>query len=69
MSAIPQQVLDRQKASINTFVAAQSAVFAGFEKLVELNLKVVRATLDEVARALPALYPLPAGPPSRRRHG
>ena len=41
MSAIPQQVLDRQKASINTFVAAQSAVFAGFEKLVELNLKVV----------------------------
>ena len=50
MSAIPQQVLDRQKASINTFVAAQSAVFAGFEKLVELNLKVVRATLDEVAQ-------------------
>ena len=35
---------------INTFVAAQSAVFAGFEKLVELNLKVVRATLDEVAQ-------------------
>ncbi|MFY1976007.1 phasin family protein, partial [Achromobacter dolens] len=50
MSAIPQQVLDRQKASINTFAAAQSAVFAGFEKLVELNLKVVRATLDEVAQ-------------------
>ncbi|WP_447918018.1 TIGR01841 family phasin [Achromobacter aegrifaciens] len=50
MSAIPQQVLDRQKASINTFVAAQTAVFAGFEKLVELNLKVVKATLDEVAQ-------------------
>ncbi len=50
MSAIPQQVLDRQKASINTIVAAQSAVFAGFEKLVELNLKVVKATLDEVAQ-------------------
>ena len=50
MSTIPQQVLDRQKASVNTFLAAQSAVFAGFEKLVELNLKVVRATLDEVAQ-------------------
>ncbi len=50
MSAIPEQVLARQKASINTFVAAQAAVFAGFEKLVELNLKVVKATLDEVAQ-------------------
>lgn len=50
MSAIPEQVLARQKASVNTFVAAQAAVFAGFEKLVELNLKVVKATLDEVAQ-------------------
>lgn len=50
MSAIPQQVLDRQKASVNTFVAAQAVVFSGFEKLVELNLKVVKATLDEVAQ-------------------
>lgn len=31
MSAIPQQVLDRQKASVNTFVAAQAVVFSGFE--------------------------------------
>ena len=38
------------KASVNTFVAAQAVVFSGFEKLVELNLKVVKATLDEVAQ-------------------
>ncbi|CFW28698.1 granule-associated protein (phasin) [Bordetella pertussis] len=50
MSAIPQQVLARQKATVNSLVAAQSAMFAGFEKLVDLNLKVVRATLDEVAQ-------------------
>ena len=46
----PQQVLARQKATVNSLVAAQSAMFAGFEKLVDLNLKVVRATLDEVAQ-------------------
>ena len=50
MSAIPQQVLARQKAAVNTFVAAQSAVFEGFEKLIDLNLKVVQATLDEVSQ-------------------
>src|SRR6185437_8821885 len=50
MSAIPQQVLARQKAAVNTFVAAQSAVFEGFEKLIDLNLKVVKATLDEVSQ-------------------
>lgn len=50
MSAIPQQVLARQKSAIQTLVAAQTAMFAGFEKLVDLNLKVVKATLDEVAQ-------------------
>ncbi|OZI38977.1 Phasin (PHA-granule associated protein) [Bordetella genomosp. 1] len=49
MSAIPQQVLARQKATLQSIVAAQSAVFSGFEKLIDLNLKVVRATLDEAA--------------------
>lgn len=50
MSAIPQQVLARQKSAIQTLVAAQTAMFSGFEKLVDLNLKVVKATLDEVAQ-------------------
>ena len=50
MSAIPQQVLNSQKAAIDTLVAFQSSVFTGFEKLVDLNLKVIKATLDEVAQ-------------------
>lgn len=50
MSAIPQQVLARQTASLNALIAAQSAVFGGFEKLVDLNMKVVKATLDEVVQ-------------------
>jgi phasin family protein len=49
MSAIPQQVLSRQKASINTLVATQAVLFSGFEKLIDLNLKVMKATIDEVA--------------------
>ena len=50
MNAIPQQVLARQKAAINSLVAAQTAMFSGFEKLVDLNLKVVKASLDEAAQ-------------------
>lgn len=50
MSAIPQQVLASQKAAVDAVVAAQAAVFDGFEKFVDLNLKVVKATLDEVAQ-------------------
>lgn len=50
MTAIPQQVLDRQKSALNTLTATQATLFAGFEKLVDLNLKVVKATLDEVAQ-------------------
>ena len=49
MSAIPQQVLNSQKAAIDTLVAIQGSVFTGFEKLVDLNLKVIKATLDEVS--------------------
>ncbi len=50
MSAIPQQVLNSQKDAIDTLVAFQGSVFSGFEKLVDLNLKVIKATLDEVAQ-------------------
>ena len=49
MSAIPQQVLNSQKTAIDAMVAIQGSVFTGFEKLVDLNLKVIKATLDEVA--------------------
>jgi phasin family protein len=50
MSAIPQQVLNSQKAAIDTFVAVQTSMFTGFEKFVDLNLKVMKATLDEVSQ-------------------
>ena len=50
MTAIPQQILDRQVSALNALTATQTTLFAGFEKLVDLNLKVVKATLDEVAQ-------------------
>ena len=50
MSAVPQQVLANQKASVDHFLAFHEAVFNGFEKLVDLNLKVARASLDEAAQ-------------------
>jgi len=46
MNAIPQQFAAQQQAAIASLAAAQSAVFAGFEQLVDLNLKVAKATLD-----------------------
>ncbi len=49
MSAIPQQVLNSQKAAIEALVSIQSSVFGGFEKLVDLNLKAMKATLDDVS--------------------
>ncbi|MFW7340224.1 TIGR01841 family phasin [Pollutimonas sp. H1-120] len=50
MSAIPQHVLAGQKASLDNLLAIQGTFFGGFEKLVDLNLKVIKATLDEVAQ-------------------
>ncbi|HEY9278469.1 MAG TPA: TIGR01841 family phasin [Eoetvoesiella sp.] len=50
MSAIPQEVLANQKASLDKFLAVQGTFFGGFEKLIDLNLKVWKATLDEVAQ-------------------
>jgi len=50
MSAIPQQVFATQKASLDNLLAVQGAFFDGFEKLVDLNLKVMKATLDEAAQ-------------------
>jgi len=49
MSAIPQHIIDRQKSALNAAVAVQGSLFGGFEKLVDLNLKVIKATLGEVA--------------------
>lgn len=50
MNAIPQQFFDRQLTALNTLAATQATLFSGFEKLVDLNMKVVKATLDEVVQ-------------------
>jgi len=49
MSAIPEQVLAGQKVTLNNLLAVQGAVFSGFEKLVDLNLKALKASLEDVA--------------------
>ncbi|NOL49761.1 TIGR01841 family phasin [Pelistega europaea] len=49
MTTVPKQLLDQQKAVVNHMVATQNALFNGFEKLVDLNLKVIKATLGDVA--------------------
>ena len=49
MSAIPQQFFASQKASLEKVLAVQNTFFSGFEKLVDLQLKAVKATLDDVA--------------------
>jgi phasin family protein len=48
MNAIPQQIFDRQVSALNAIAATQATLFAGFEKLVDLNMKVAKATLEEV---------------------
>ncbi|GAA5236394.1 phasin family protein [Verticiella sediminum] len=50
MSAVPPQILANQKASLDTLLAIQTAAFSGFEKLVDLNLRVAKASFDESAQ-------------------
>lgn len=50
MSTLPVQYLASQKAALNALVEMQNAAFNGFEQLVDLNLRVTRATLDELAQ-------------------
>jgi len=51
MNAIPQHILDRQLAALNAMAATQATLFSGFEKLVNLNMRVAKATLEEVTQA------------------
>src|SRR5690625_7982025 len=44
-----EQFLASQKESIDNLVAAQNRLFSGFEQLVNLNMKVFKTSLDEVA--------------------
>ena len=50
MNALPQQFIANQQASIQNILAVQNAVFEGFEKLADLNLKVFKASFDEASQ-------------------
>lgn len=49
MNQMPKEMLESQKAALDAMMAVQGSMFTGFEKLVDLNLKVMKATMDEVA--------------------
>jgi len=50
MNALPQKFFTNQKASLDNVLAIQGAMIDGFEKLVDLNLKVLKASFDEVSQ-------------------
>jgi len=49
MSISTEQFLATQKDSIDNLVAAQTRLFSGFEQLVNLNMDLFKASIDEVA--------------------
>ncbi len=49
MSAIPQNVLESQQATLNNLFAAQGQLLQGFEKLVGLNLNLLRSSFEQAA--------------------
>src|SRR5699024_11457925 len=48
MSISTEQFLAKQKDSIDNLVAAQTRLFSGFEQLVNLNMELFKASIDEV---------------------
>ena len=58
---VPEQLFATQKAAVDTLFGLTFKAFEGFEKLVELNLQVVKSTLAEnqevVGKALSAKDP------------
>ena len=50
MNALPQKFFTNQKASLDNVLAIQGAMIDGFEKLIDLNLKVLKASFDEVSQ-------------------
>ncbi|HLR14151.1 MAG TPA: phasin family protein [Burkholderiaceae bacterium] len=49
MNTFSQQVFANQQASLDNFIAVQNSLLSGFEKLVDLNLKVMKASFDEIS--------------------
>jgi len=50
MNQMPKELLESQKLTLESMMAVQGTVFSGFEKLVDLNLKVMKATMDEASQ-------------------
>lgn len=48
MAKMPKEMIDTQKATLDAVKSVQSTLFEGFEKLVDLNLKVVKASMEEM---------------------
>ncbi len=55
MTFTAEQLLAAQKANIETLFGLSSKAFEGVEKLVELNLQVAKATLNDAADATTAV--------------
>ena len=53
--AIPEQVAVVNKANVDTALRAAGIAFEGTERLIELNLKVARATFADSAKAAKSL--------------
>jgi phasin family protein len=49
MSAIPERALASHKSNVEAVLAFQSTAFSAFEKLIDLNVRVARATIDEAS--------------------
>ncbi|TAM89328.1 MAG: phasin family protein [Candidimonas sp.] len=52
MNTIHQEAFDSQKAVLDGMIAVQNSFFEGFEKLVDLNLKIARASLEDAAQRM-----------------
>lgn len=50
MNTFPQQLIASQQAGLSNALAIQGALLDGFEKLVDLNLKVLKTSFDEVSQ-------------------
>jgi len=50
MNTVPKEMIETQKAAIDAMMAFQGTIFNGFEKLVDLNLKVMKASMDEASQ-------------------
>ena len=50
MYMTPEQLMASQKASMEAMTAFGQTAFSSFEKLLDLNIKVMKATLDEATQ-------------------